>query len=453
MINIYSTSVRYTLLSLLFLFVTSSCSNNSDDTLKRIIERNKLIVLTTNQPSTYYVGSDDKIRGPEYSLTQEYAGYLQVDTEYVVLDSISDVLNALKAGEGDIAAAGLTITEKRKKHFSFGPSYLNVSEYLVCHRSTESPKSVDDLKNYDIVIAKDSSYYENIKVHYTDTDITVSPDLTSSSILQSVAKKDIECTIIDSNIFDINRRFYPTISHKYTLSSEANLAWATRHNNKHLNKSLQRWFMKFSQSEKFAKHYDTYYGHIDEFDYVDIQKFRRRIKSRLPKYISTFQSAAKKYDISPALLMAQSYQESHWDPRAKSFTGVRGMMMLTQPVAKSLGVKSRLNASENIIAGARFFKKIKHMFDEEVEDPDRTWMALAAYNVGRGHFRDAQELAKKLGKSPYSWADMKTVLPLLSEKKYYKDLRYGYARGNEPVQYVQRIREYENILLKELAKN
>ena len=79
-------------------------------------------------------------------------------------------------------------------------------------------------------------------------------------------------------------------------------------------------------------------------------------------------------------------------------------------------------------------------------DEQLTWLALAAYNVGRGHFRDAQALARKLNKNPDKWADMKEVLPLLSDKKYYKDLRYGYARGSEPVLYVNRIRSYNELL-------
>ena len=119
--------------------------------------------------------------------------------------------------------------------------------------------------------------------------------------------------------------------------------------------------------------------------------------------------------------------------------------MLTQPTATSLGVTNRLNAKENIYAGAKFHAKMKKIV-EQVDEPDRTWLALAAYNVGRGHFRDAQSLAKKLNKNPDRWHDMKEVLPLLSDKKYFKDLRYGYARGDEPVRYVMRIRNYDELL-------
>ena len=120
-------------------------------------------------------------------------------------------------------------------------------------------------------------------------------------------------------------------------------------------------------------------------------------------------------------------------------------MMLTQPVAKSLGVTNRLHAEQNIYAGARFQAKMKKMVDD-VNEPDRTWLALSAYNVGRGHFRDAQSLARKLNKNPDRWNEMKEILPLLSQKEYYKDLRYGYARGNEPVRYVTRIRNYDELL-------
>ena len=125
-------------------------------------------------------------------------------------------------------------------------------------------------------------------------------------------------------------------------------------------------------------------------------------------------------------------------------------MMLTQPVAKSLGVTNRLDAKQNIYAGAKFQAKMKKMVNE-IDEPDQTWLALAAYNVGRGHFRDAQSLARKLNKNPDRWSEMKDVLPLLSEKKYYKDLRYGYAHGKEPVRYVTRIRSYDDLLYKSFS--
>ena len=93
---------------------------------------------------------------------------------------------------------------------------------------------------------------------------------------------------------------------------------------------------------------------------------------------------------------------------------------------------------------------MKGRFSDEVKEPDLTYLALAAYNIGRAHMHDAQSLAREMGKSPYEWEDMKTVLPLLSDKSVYPKLKYGYARGHEPVRYVARIQTYSDVLVEHL---
>ncbi|UCB56135.1 MAG: membrane-bound lytic murein transglycosylase MltF [Thiotrichales bacterium] len=419
----------------------------ASDLLDQIIERNELIVLTTNQPTTYYIDREDKPAGPEFDMAQSFAQSLGVNTRYVEFDSTEAVIAALRKGEGDIAAAGLTITDERGREFDFGPAYMDISEYLVCHRDSGFVSEIDDLRGREIVIPAETSYADTLYKEYPGVDWNPSASLLTPALLEKVRDREIECTVSDSTIFDINRRYYPEISVKFTLHKGSQLAWMYPRDNPRLDTVIHKWFIEYQQSGAYDQDVEKYYGHIEVFDYVDIQKFKRRIKGRLPKYKEWFIQAAEENGIRPGLLAAQSYQESHWNPKAKSPTGVRGIMMLTQPVAKSLGVTSRLDAKQNIFAGAKYHAKMKNMFDEEVTEPDRTWMALAAYNVGRGHFRDAQGLARKLGKSPYHWIDMKEVLPLLAEKEYYKDLRYGYARGNEPVQYVTRIRDYDDILV------
>ena len=449
--NHFYQAVRYfSITSLCLLLISSGCSeqDGSDDLFSRIKKKGELIVLTTNQPTTYYIDREGNPTGPEYDMTYSFAKYLGVEPRYIKLDSTEAVIAALGKGEGDIAAAGLTITEERASEFDFGPAYIDVSEYLVCHRDAKYIDSIEDLKGLEIVIPTSTSYIDTLHEKLPAIDWSHTSNLVTPSLFEKVSSKEIECTISDSTIFDISRRYYPEISVKYTLHKGSQLAWMYMKNNPRLTSAINKWFTQYQDSGEYAQQIEKYYGHIDVFDYVDIQKFKRRIKSRLPKYKDMFIKAAKKHGISPSLLTAQSYQESHWDPKAKSPTGVRGIMMLTQPVAKSLGVTSRLDAKQNIYAGAKYHAKMKKMFDDNVKEPDRTWMALAAYNVGRGHFRDAQGLAEKLGKNPSLWIDMKEVLPLLSDKKFYKDLTYGYARGNEPVQYVTRIRDYDDILAK-----
>lgn len=416
--------------------------------LDRIIKKNELVVLTTNQPTTYYIDREDNPTGPEYDMTVSFAQSLGVATRFIEFDSTEAVIEALRKGEGDLVAAGLTITSERKAEFEFGPAYMDISEYLVCHRDAAFVETIEDLKGLEIVIPTATSYADTLYKQYPGIDWSLDDNLLTPRLLEKVRSQEIECTISDSTIFDINRRYYPEISVKFILHKGSQLAWMYTKNNPRLASAINKWFTEYQDSGEYAQKIEKYYGHIDVFDYVDIQKFKRRIKNRLPKYKDMFIKAAKENDISPALLAAQSYQESHWNRKAKSPTGVRGIMMLTQPVAKSLGVTSRLDAKQNIFAGAKYHAKMKNMFDENVTEPNRSWMALAAYNVGRGHFRDAQGLAVKLGKNPNLWIDMKEVLPLLSEKEYYKDLTYGYARGNEPVQYVTRIRDYDDILVK-----
>jgi len=428
------------------------CGPSGESEPSPVEARTKLTILTTNQPTTYYIGRDEQPQGPEHDMAASLGAYLGLEVAYILLDSKAAVIDALARGEGDIAAAGLTVTDERANGFAFGPTYMKVSEYLVCRRSTSKAKSAEDIKELEIIVSSATSYIDTIQQKYPQIRLTVDEKILTPELLEKVRDREIQCTISDSTIFDINRRYYPEISKIYTLHNGSKLAWMLPKPDSELLDRIHLWFNKYKTSGELEQTLEKYYGYTDAFDYVDIQKFKRRIDKRLPKYKAMFIDAATKNDLSPALLAAQSYQESHWNPKAKSPTGVRGIMMLTLPVAKSLGVTSRLNAEQNIYAGAKYFAKMKNMFDDTVVEPDRTWMALAAYNVGRGHFRDAQGLARKLGKNPTLWLDMKEVLPLLSQKEYYKDLRYGYARGNEPVLYVNRIREYDDILAREFGE-
>lgn len=437
----------------MLLAVTSSlfaCDQGQDNvtgsSLDEIKQRGKLIVLTTNLPTTYYYDRDNQLTGPEYDMTQSFAESIQVSVEYKVYDSTQAVLQALRDNEGDIAAAGLTVNELRKEEFDYGPVYQLTDESLVCHRSKKQVKDDKDLDNLQIVVAADSNYIESLKKR-PNIQFTVNDELNTSNLLEQVAAEIIDCTVSDSTLYKIERRYHTEIQKKLTIHKGSELAWMLNKNNEQLKQVINDWFEDYRDNDGLAHMLDKYYGYVEIFDYVDTHKFLQRVETRLPQYKDFFIDAATENGIEPSLLAAQSYQESHWDRKAKSPTGVRGIMMLTQPVAKSLGVDDRLNAKDNIYAGAKFFAKMKKLV-ENVDEPDQSWLALAAYNVGRGHFRDAQALALKLNKNPDHWHEMKDVLPLLSEKKYYKDLNYGYARGSEPVNYVTRIRNYDELLLK-----
>ena len=414
--------------------------------LETIKQRGKLIVLTANLPTTYYFDRDNELAGPEYEMTQSFSESIGVEVEYKVYDSTKSLLAALRNNEGDLIASGLTVNDKRQQEFDFGPAYHATQEYLVCHRKNRKIKKAEDLSDVEVIIAADTNYLESIKA-YPQMTWAIDDTLDTPHLIKEVADKNIECTVSDSTLYDIERRFYTEIESKFTFAKNSELAWLLNKNNTKLLQAITSWFGPYKESGDLAYMLEKYYGHVAIFDYVDTHKFLARVKTRFSAYEKLFIDAANKNNIKPSLLAAQSYQESHWDRKAKSPTGVRGIMMLTQPVAKSLGVTNRLDAKQNIYAGAKFLAKMKKML-ADVEEPDKTWLALAAYNVGRGHFRDAQALAKKLDVNPDRWSEMMLVLPLLSQKKYYKNLRYGYARGNEPVRYVTRIRSYDALLNK-----
>ena len=428
---------------LLVISLLSACSSEIS-TLDKIKQRGTLIVLTTNRATTYHYDRDNNLSGPEYDMTADFAKNLGVAVEYKVYNSTNDVIVALRNHEGDIAAAGLTITPARQNEFDFGPVYQETEEYLVCHRKHARIKNREDMKGINVTIAAGTSFIKTM-ANYPELSLTVSDQHDTAELLAQVATKEIECTVSDSTLYSIERRYLTNLMNKYTLAKATKLAWMLNTDCQDLQDAINTWFATFKENGQLNEMLNKYYGFVEIFDYVDTHKFLRRIKTRLPPYKNFFLEAAKKNNISPSLLAAQSYQESHWNRKAKSPTGVRGLMMLTQPVAKSLGVTNRLHASQNIFAGAKFHAKMKKMVGQ-IAEPDRTWLALAAYNIGRGHFQDAQKLARKMGKDSNKWHEIKEILPLLAKKQYYKDLRYGYARGNEPVQYVMRIRGYNELL-------
>jgi membrane-bound lytic murein transglycosylase F len=325
---------------------------------------------------------------------------------------------------------------------------------VVCRRDNVQPETIEELVGLKIKVIAGSSYVERLQVlreQYPGLAWKETDSEDTEQLLRAVWQREIDCTVADSNIVDINRRYFPELIAPLNLNESESLGWMMSAERGDLQDAIKSWFEGFENSGELAVLQERYYGFIELFDYVDTRRFIKRIKSRYPKYEKYFTEAAKKYELSPIMLAAQAYQESHWRANARSPTGVRGIMMLTLNTARAMGVKSRLDPRQSIFGGARYMNKLlNNQFDEEVAEPDRSWLALAAYNVGRGHVHDAQTLAREQGLNPYLWSDVKQVLPLLSDKRYYRNLKHGYARGNEPVRYVQRIRDYQHILENEL---
>lgn len=442
------------IIGLVVVTLLGSCSKEPDR-LQQIMSNGEIVVLTRNAATAFYESREGYL-GVEFEMTKAFADFLGVTARYVIKDDVSDLFNTMKAGYGDLAAAGLTHTVERANTYLFGPTYQMVSQQLICRRDGKRPKELKDLVGITIKVPVDSSYVDQLKIikleHPEVTWEEVS-DTDTESLLEEVWQSKIDCTVADANIVAVNRRYFPELSIRFDITQPEPLAWAMPKDSDSLQEKMAEWFVEYAKSGKLDEVMHRYYGYIEQFDYVEARTYQRKIKSHLPQHIKTFQSAAKKYDMSWTLLAAQAYQESHWNPLAKSPTGVRGMMMLTLTTASELGIKSRLNPKDSIHGGAYYLNKLRDRLPESVTEPDRTWLALAAYNVGMGHLRDARVLAKKLDKNPDRWQELSEVMPLLSKPKYFKKLKHGYARGWEPVNYVKSIRDYQDMLEKIMNEN
>ncbi len=266
-------------------------------------------------------------------------------------------------------------------------------------------------------------------------------------LLRMVDEGQIDLTLVDSNEVAMNQVYFPNVRVAFDLGNASNQSWAVAagEDNSLLNE-VNSYLDKVEKNGTLQRLKDRYYGHVDVLGYVGAYTFAQHLQQRLPKYEKFFKTSAKEEKVDWRLLAAIGYQESLWQPTVTSKTGVRGLMMLTQNTAQAMGVSNRLDARQSIKGGAKYLAMIKSELDDKILEPDRTWFALAAYNVGGGHLDDARKLAQKEGLNPNKWLDVKKMLPRLSQKQWYSKTRYGYARGGEPVHFVANIRRYYDIL-------
>ena len=392
----------------------------------------------------------------ERDLAKDFAQFLEVEVEFIEFVTVDEVVNALVEGQGHMAAAGFTRTTRWEEEFDIGPAFYQVSHQVVCRRGGVRPSSLEDLLDASLLLDSEYSLQILLQDIYPAGEVLpqwrAEPGMATEMTLQRIWEQEADCTVAPSHLVSLNRRFFPELTVEFTLPGTRDRVWLLPQGSEELVRFQQRWYDQLEESSRLKSLLNQYYSHVENFDYVDTRRFLYRVEHLLPQFRQLFEEAGERYEIDWRLLAAQSYQESHWNPAARSPTGVRGIMMLTLRTAGDLGIRSRLNAAQSIDGGARYLANLRERLPEEVTDPDRTWLALAAYKVGMGHLYDARGLARELGYNPDLWSDMQEVLPLLAQPEYYRDLRFGRARGQEPVEYVTRIRNYYAILLRVLEE-
>lgn len=420
--------------------------------LEKVRESGELRVLSRNGPTTYYEGPHG-MTGFEYHLSKAFADHLGVR---LVIEEEEDLakmfssLGKLKGKTGDLAAAGLTVTQRRQQSVTFSTPYLQVTQQLIYRAGEARPKTIEDLYGKTIVVIANSSHVENLKKlqrQYPKLEWEERHDVEMIDLLEMVHEGEIEHTLVDSNAYDMNGSLYPSARVAFDVSETESIAWAfPKSKDDSLLKEAQAFFKQMNDKDFISDLKERFYGHTGEMDIAGALTFSQRLNSRLPKWRDEIANAARKNNLDWQLLAAISYQESHWNPKAVSPTGVRGFMMLTRSTAKEVGITNRTNAKQSIHGGAKYFKGIYNRLPDRLTEPDRTFFALAAYNIGMGHLEDARILTEHFGGNPDKWVDVRDNLEKLSKRKYYKSTKHGYARGWEAVSYVQNIRNFYNII-------
>lgn len=420
------------------------------DTLKKISRSGKLTVITDNNANTYYFYKDRPM-GFEYDLTKAFADYLGVELEIITpgWDSLFELLNN---GHGDIIAANMTITQEREKIADFSDEYLSVQQRIILHKNSPEINEINDLNGKEIHVRAGTTYHERLSELINrglEIKMVLHNNIPTEELIRRVAEKEIEITVSDSNIALLNRRYYPEIRIDLPIEEEEYLGWAFRKGDERFRDAINSFLSDIKGNGTFGKIYERYYANVEIFDYMDMKKFHERIESRLPKYEAIIRKEAAKYGFDWRIIAALIYQESHFNPKARSHAGARGLMQLIQRTARAMGVRNRSDPVQSVRGGVKYLFKMYEKFNTIPNKRDRMLFALASYNIGYGHVRDAQKIARKLDLNECEWASVEETLPLLRERRYYKDTRFGYARGTEPVRHVNNILTYYDILKRE----
>ncbi len=433
---------------------TNTQSKSNNNLIKQAaLNSHELVFVTHNGPATYYLNGDNEFAGIEYDLAtlfvKKYAPEYQI--KFLLVNSISEVIPTLLKGKANIAAANLSVTHLRQELVQFSKPYQETQQQLIFNNeSNDKPRNLAAVVGKTIAVPAGTSFDERLSVIQKDQPKLkwrALSQINSESLLDQVANGVLDYTVADSHLVAMMQNYYPNLTIGMSLGKPESIAWALPKNaDPELVKKVNKFFDQIRKDGTLRNLLDRYYGNSNRLNTQDITAFLKLSNSLLPKYERLFKQAQEATGIDWRLLAAVSYRESHWDTFNTSPTGVRGLMMLTESTADLMGVTDRLDPKQSIPAGAKYIVKMIETVPARIPEPDRTYMALAAYNIGYAHLEDARVLATRLNLNPDRWADVKKTLVLLNNPEYYSTLKYGYASGGAPVIFVESIRSYQRIL-------
>jgi len=440
--------VRAWTLAAAIIVLLAGCGRPQPSALDVVRARGELRVVTLNLPTCYYLGAQGT-EGLEYELTSRFAAHLGVRLAMYSVANEHAVQAELGAARADIAAASLTASPEWNGVGDAAAPYTNVPQLVVYRRSGVRPRDTLQLESARLAVRAGSPQeriLEKLRSTMAPTLQWVETAPSSADPVEDVDSGEADYAIVDAREFSFAHHRYPNVLVGFTLPDTRPVQWLVRKGAPELLDAVDQFFGALAQSGELPQLVQEASGDTRRFEYEESREFQTHVAERLPRYRAWFEQAALAVGLDWRLLAAIGYQESKWDPRARSGEGAQGLMMLTAETAGAMGIKDRTDPEQSIFAGARYLAQVRQMFPERIPEPDRTWLTIAAYNVGFGHLEDARVITQTLGKDPDSWAEVRERLPLLAQGSWYTRAKRGYARGWEPVQFVDRIQRFLTLL-------
>jgi membrane-bound lytic murein transglycosylase F len=436
---------RLVLLSLLL----AACGPTETPRIADYRSLGELRIAIRHDAISYRVDEDGRASGFEHDLLLALGDELEVEVIFVPYPDTTRALDAVVNGQVHIAAASLGVNKRLPLQWS---KPLREVEYVIVGRSgskAEEPADEAGLVGRTVSARRGSLAAEkimDIRKRRPGVNVHFPIKAGEEQLLADVAAGRLDLVATDRLHYALAAHLHPALEIVHELPGRSVIAWALPAGQGLLAAAVDAFIARAGADGRLARLADRYFDYVRRLDEADIATFLARIQERLPRYRAFFHEAEAQTGVDWRYIAAVAYQESHWDPQATSFTGVRGMMMLTADTADRLGVDNRLDARQSILGGARYLGILKGMLPDEIDEPDRTWMATAAYNLGMGHMNGARAIARRLGKNDRAWWEMKSVLPLLSRPEYAQRLKSGPARGGEAVVMAENVRSYHDIL-------
>ena len=417
-----------------------------------------LHVVVRPGPSTWFTLPDGTTTGFDHDLLTRFARERGVPLHVTFADGAAPLLDEIARGDAQLGAGGLLqaadVANDPKvpgKALAWSTGYHSVEPVLIYNVDGYRPRRWADLDHATVAYPAHTGLDSPLAaVRYAHPEVNWQAiDMASAdALIAEVAEGTISYAVVASSDAAIARNIYLDFDVAFPAGPRREFAWAVSPGYPELRNALDTYFARLRKDGTLARLADRYFGVSADVERIDAGVFQERIRKTLPEWRKTFVEAQAKSGIEWRLLAAVAYQESQWDPIATSETGVRGLMQLTEETARHLGVVDRLDAKSSAIGAARYLADLKSKLPARIAEPDRTWLALAAFNIGVAHLEDARILAQRQKLNPDLWADVRKVLPLLAEPEYYLGAKYGYARGGMPVAFVGRVRGYYDILLR-----